>query len=163
MSSRKNWPAVSAIAACASALIAFLALATHSSAPPAPTPPTTTVAPAPAQQSTQGNVVAPTTPLPTAGPSAACQPADAAITTYRNTVGSSWYSRMIAASRARDEIEMAGGQSGGGPVMSDLQALATDFQELFAYAQAQLSSSYNPVVAQTNSDIQALNADCRTG
>jgi hypothetical protein len=114
------------------------------------------------QQFTPGGLGAPNAAIPSAGPPAACQPIDAAITKYHNTVGSSWYSMQDAASRARDEIEMAIVQSGGGPT-PDMNALLNDFQYLYAWASSQNSSSYNTVAAQTNTDIRAFNSDCGIG
>jgi hypothetical protein len=103
MSSRTNWAAVSALAACAGVFVAFLAYTTpHPYSPSAPTTPWSypatlpwpgTTAPAPPQRSTPGNFGVPPTLVQPAGPPAGCQQADAAITKYDNTVGSSWYSK----------------------------------------------------------------------
>ena len=164
MSSQTNWAAVSAIAACVGVFVAFLAYATpHPFSTPTQTPWPATTVPSPAQNTTPGNFGAPANPVPSAEPPGGCQQSDAAITTYHNTVGSAWYSRADAALRARDEIQRALSESGGsGPTTSDLQALGTDFQYLYLYAEEENSSSYDTAAAETNTDVQTLDTDCDT-
>jgi hypothetical protein len=114
------------------------------------------------QQGAPDSLGVPITNVPAAGPPTACQPVNAAITEYDQTVGPSWYSKADAASRARDQIEMAMSQSGGG-ANPDVESLLTDFQGLYGYAEAQATSSYNTVAAQTNTDIQAFRSNCNPG
>src|SRR5205807_1172793 len=107
---RTNWAAVSALAACGGVFVAFLAYATpHPSSPSTPVtrPLPAATSPVSPHQSAPGNVGAPNAYVPSAGPPAGCEPINAAINEYHNTVGPSWYSKAHAASRARDEIEMA--------------------------------------------------------
>jgi hypothetical protein len=98
------------------------------------------------------------------GPPAGCPQAIAAINTYYQTVGSTWYSAADAAERAENEIgtaEKAADYSG--PVSADLNALYIDFGTLYEYAIEEYSSGYDTVSTQTNVNARQLETDCNTG
>jgi hypothetical protein len=98
--------------------------------------------------------------------SAACRSAEAAIRTYSQTAGSTWYSDAVAASQAGYEMGMAmtlSNSGTSGKVGSDLLALYNDFEDLYAAAMEQDTVRYSAVAATGNTDIKVLWADCSTG
>lgn len=176
MARKTNWTKVGALATAASALIAFLAytIPPNASTPnPFPAPESSREPrPYPAPPQEQGSTPGATSPgsafpVPTLaqpdGAAASCQQAEAAITTYNETVGPTWYSRFDAATRTGNRLDMAYGSGASGVVSSDVSALIQDFTFLQQHALVQDGSGYDAVAAQTNVDIQVLKTDCSTG
>lgn len=99
-----------------------------------------------------------------AGPSAACQQGQAAITTFNQTAGSTPLSERNAVERALNGIQQAIQSSGGGgSVYSDLVILNSDFERLFEDASGPGGGSdYSTTLAQTNVDSQQFAKDCNT-
>jgi hypothetical protein len=172
-----NWTKVGSLAAVAAALIAFLAYALPSGGS-TPDPVTTRPGPAvsassafPAESTSAPATTSPPSPPPSpapsliqvSGPPAGCQKADAAITTYNQTIGSTWYSRQDAAGQAANGIFAAFGSGASGKVASDLSALDNDFTNMRNVAMAQASNAWDTLATEADKDIQVLNTDCSNG
>jgi hypothetical protein len=103
----------------------------------------------------------------TTRPPAGCQQAEAAIKTYNQTAGSTWYGKEVAATRAGNELdtayETAYDSGASSAVSSDLSALIQDFTFLQQNAIEGDSSGFEAVAAQANVDTQTLETDCSTG
>jgi hypothetical protein len=174
-----NWAAMSALAGVAAAVIAFLAYAIPSGSPaqhpspsstspisqesshdPAPPTEQDTTLPAPVT-SPVSSFSAPALAQPS-GPPAGCQQGQAAINTYNQLVGSTWYSREDAAEQAGQGIDAAIESGASGTVGADLSALANDFEGLFDTAMGEASTAWDTVSAQTGKDARKLNTDCST-
>lgn len=170
-----NWTAVGSLAAVVAALVAFLAYALPSSGPtpdPTPSPPSPTVSPStplPTESTSAPATTSPPSPSPVpsleqpSGPPAGCQQAEAAIATYNQTIGSTWYSRQDAAGQAANGIFAAFESGASGMVASDLSALDNDFTNMHNVAVAEASDAWDTLAAQADKDIQVLNAACGTG
>jgi hypothetical protein len=167
-----NWAAVSAVAAVAGVLVAFLAWSVPGRNAPPPAPvnpqqsqlyPTTTQqqGSAPANTSS-GSASSGLAVVQPSGPPAGCPQAIAAINTYNQDVGSTSASEENAAQRAYNEIEQAQEAAGYGSsaVSADLFNLSNDFKRLYADAGAQNSSDYASTTATTNVDARQLEQDC---
>jgi len=173
-----NWTAVGSVAAVVAALIAFLAYALPSggstpdpvlagdsptsSSPSTALPTQATSAPASATVSATSPSSIPSLAQP-GGPPAGCQQAEAAIGTFNETVGSSWYSRQDAAGQAANGIFEAFQSGVSNTIASDLSALDNDFTNLHNVAMAQADDAWDTIAAQTDQDIQVLNTACDAG
>lgn len=164
-----DWGKVSALAAVAAVVIAFLAYAIPSGSSPSPSssqggssegagPTQPQGSPAPATSSTW------TFSSPaTSGPPIGCQQGEATITTWTQTAGSTWFSRQNATEQAENGMDAAIESGASGTVDSTLVIINNDFDDLDQAAMLQDGSSYDSIAAQIGSESQELKTECSTG
>lgn len=158
-----NWAAVSAVAAVAGVLIAFMAYAIPRSASTSSPPPTPTNSGASQHGQTSTPTATSSGPIVSQpiGAPAGCQQGEAAITRYNNRVGP--YNEQEAAGQALQEIGLAQAAANGSSsstVVEDLQALYEDFLYLQDYPPG--SPQNDAALARAKKDSQTLSVDCST-
>jgi hypothetical protein len=175
VSSKVNWPAVSAMAAASSVMIACIAyVVPHSMPSPAPAPqpvmtmPVTTTTPQGEGLTTTTPTAAPVAPTTTPAqlplsiaslPAPGCDEALSVLDTYYRTAGTTESSQDAAAQQAYQGM-MGAGLDSTGAVHTVVVKLANDFMNMSLTLEGQEDGNYGAEQATTNSDAQTLRSLC---